>query len=129
MSYGWHSGLACHSEPAAAAAEMCAGHLSLTGSAADYARCTGYAVASCPSAALGASCDATVNVRSYSSSAPTNTLHTWVLQGCEMRTDSPFVMSVTDGAVLSFLVIAVWVAAFFWRQAGRVVWTSDAEST
>jgi hypothetical protein len=44
----------------------------------------------------------------------------------DLYTASPFRLSVADGAVLSFLIIGVWVTALAFRSMVKVV-RSDAE--
>jgi hypothetical protein len=46
----------------------------------------------------------------------------------DFYTVSPFRLSVADGAAVSGLIIAVWVAAFYWRALVRALF-SDADST
>lgn len=52
----------------------------------------------------------------------------YTAQEVDQNTASPFRLSVADGAVVSGLIIAVWVAAFIWRALIRVL-SSDADST
>jgi hypothetical protein len=40
---------------------------------------------------------------------------------CEPLASSPFVMSVADGALLSGLIVSVWVSAAIWRWATRAL--------
>lgn len=44
----------------------------------------------------------------------------------DLYTASPFRLSVADGAAVSGLIIAVWVAALYWRSLVRAL-SADAD--
>lgn len=46
----------------------------------------------------------------------------------DLYTASPFRLSVSDGAALSGAILAVWVAAFYWRALIRAVFGDSGES-
>ena len=135
MTVGWHSGRACLADVEAAAAEKCAMLTLVAGSNADYVRCRSIDPSGCGAAVVGGLCDAPMVVQRQSITSSTANA-TGGLQsqfasliGCELQSESPFVMSVADGATLSFLIVGVWAVAFYWRSLVKAVWSSDAEST
>lgn len=44
-------------------------------------------------------------------------------------TASPFRLSVADGAVVSGLIVAVWVSAFYWRAMVRALFSDGDQPT
>lgn len=50
-----------------------------------------------------------------------------VVRLCNEATTSPFVLSVADGAVLSALIISVWVSAMVFRSFIKAVSHSDGD--
>lgn len=47
----------------------------------------------------------------------------------DLYTASPFRLSVADGAAVSGLIIAVWVAAHYWRALTRALFSDGDQPT
>lgn len=47
----------------------------------------------------------------------------------DFYTASPFRLSVADGAAVSGLIIAVWVAAHYWRVMSRALFSDGDQPT
>lgn len=126
MPYGWHSGQECHATAAEAAAQKCAAFVAVHTGTNEVGSCVTVNASGCSASPVaGNNCNAPATYAKVArlgndiSSVTANS--SWItLQACELK-GNPFVLSLADGVVLSWLVIAVWITAWVFKTYGKAL--------